>query len=120
MTVWCWNSYYATRTEPVLNDVSEKLSELIAGALAVGEEFGACHIVLSDINIERDHIEFCLAQPEITPEGRVAMEAMQRATCRDRAIALCSAHGEKWGAYTEAEWANTGMTDDDLAVDFDD
>lgn len=121
MTVWCWGSYYATRSEPLLNDATEKLSDLILGALAVGEEYGACHIVLSDINIERDHIEFCLAYPGLTPEGRAAMEGMLLASCRDRAIALCAAHGENWGSHTEDEWLRTGWdSDEDLAVDFSD
>lgn len=35
------------------------------------DEFGALHIVVSDGNMEDDHIQFCLEQPNITP-GEIA------------------------------------------------
>lgn len=121
MTVWCWGSYYATREEPKVDETITALSLLIVKALEVGEEWGACHIVLSDINIERNHMEFCLAQPNLTLEGRAAMDGMLGSSCRTRAIALCAAEDGRWNSYTEDEWARTGWNDDeDLAVDFND
>lgn len=105
MTVWNWASYGYTRVEPALTDAASCAAGALKEAIDVGEEFGACHIVISDLNIDDDHLEFCLAQPEITPQGKAAMDVLRGLPRRERLIALAAAAGEKWSAMTEEKWA---------------
>lgn len=40
----------------------------LSARMDAADQFGALHIVVADGNVEDDHIEFCLVQPNITAE----------------------------------------------------
>lgn len=113
MTVWAWDSYYHTTTKPSPTPAALAAIPLVIAADDAGEDFGACHIVLADLNFDDDHINFCLALPYITPEGIAAMTALLAMTKQERAIALCLANGEQFSAWTDEEWAKFDRDDDD-------
>lgn len=105
MSVWAWQSYYSTRREPKHTSSTRKAVALIQAAIDIGEKYGACHIVLADLNLELSHLRWCLQQPHITPAGRTAMEVMAAMTMRERAIAMAAVEGAEWALWTDQEWA---------------
>lgn len=110
LTAAIWSDgYYATRREPKITARIRKLVTLIDAAEAVGEEFGACHIVVSDLNYEIDSLRYCRSQPDITPEGSALMDALIRAPLWDRAVAFAAAGRRKFLIYDEMEWAAAGI-----------
>lgn len=70
-----------------------KIQELIdyiipmAKLCAAQDEFGALHIVVSDGNLEDEHIEFCLQSDDITEEEtKFARKLLEEYTEEQRAM----------------------------------
>jgi len=105
MPVWSWQGHYSTTREPKPSRKVLAAIPLIKAALDANEEWGACHIVLSDINIEKYHVRWCRERPEITPAGAAAMDAMLSMTMRERAIALCAVEEGSFYKWSDEEWA---------------
>lgn len=112
MSVWSWHGYYHTRRPPKPSRKTRDALPLIKAAIEAGEDYGACHIVLADVNLEKHHVKWCRERPEITPKGAAAMDAMLAMTLRERAIALCAADGEAFHEWSDAEWAEFYHDDD--------
>jgi hypothetical protein len=125
MTVWSYGSYY-TRIEPVIEDKHRELAKLVTAAAEAGEDFGACHIVVEDLNLEKHCLTWCLRQPKLTPQGKAMLEALSAVQLRDRAIAF-AAINEKYGfrAYADEEWVpapdwcDTNLDDENVDDDTD-
>lgn len=70
-----------------------------AGALAAAEamfeidEYGACHIVVSDGNLEDDNIEFCLGLPECTEAEAAFLRSLLALSEDERETAYAIANG---------------------------
>lgn len=56
MCIGCWN---AEGSPAIRNDRTALAAQLIKQC----NEFGPLHIIVSDMNVDDDHIEFCAEQP---------------------------------------------------------
>ncbi len=58
------------------------------------DEFGGCHIVVSDWNLEDDHIDFCIEYDATTDSEREVMRALKTLPEEQRyaAMAVASAY----------------------------
>lgn len=61
--------------------------------LREADEFGACHIVVADWNVDDDDLAFCRDQPEATPEDRELMTGMLALSAAERHTAMALADG---------------------------
>ena len=120
MSVWFY-AHYFTRQEPIITDEHRVVKELLDAALDVGEDYGACHIVVEDINLETLHIKWCLdnvqTDNELTDEGRALLEALLKMSLRDRFIVFSLA--EHTTVYTDEAWALV-KDDFNFLIDIDD
>lgn len=55
-----------------------------APKFAEADHWGAMHIVVEDWNLEDHNIEFCLNQPEVTPDEIALCKALQAMTWEER------------------------------------
>lgn len=56
-------------------------------------EFGGCHIAVSDWNLDDECIDFCIAQPDTTQDERAVMVALKALTEDQRYAAMAVADG---------------------------
>lgn len=48
------------------------------------DQFGACHIVVADGNVEDHHIDWCLEQPDLVEEEREFLNDLRQLPVADR------------------------------------
>lgn len=65
----------------------------IAPRLRKADPYGACHIVVSDWNLEDEHIEFCRDEPEASDEDRTLMTDLLALSEDERHTAMALADG---------------------------
>lgn len=84
MCVGCWEE---EGSPSIVNERVVATAELLKRC----HSYGACHIVVEDWNLEDEHIEHCLSEPQIDADEIAAMNALQALSLEERysAMAIC-------------------------------
>jgi hypothetical protein len=85
----CYGCWVEEGKLAVMSDAVLKAAPLIRAA----DDCGAMHIVVSDWNLDDDHIEFCKNYETATPEDVVLCDLMAAMTYDERLSAMALADG---------------------------
>lgn len=79
--------------EPPFTPTFSEAALFMAKAMSEIDEYGTCHIVVSDGNLEDENIEFCLGLPECTEAEAVFLRNMLALGDDERETAYAIANG---------------------------